>query len=620
MLIALLTLVGAPLLGTLILTFLGKSTFKARSHWVAIGCMVVSFLASIRIFLFALQGGTFLFEPFTWIQTQAFEIPFGLYIDSLSALFCFFVTLVGTLIHIYSAGYMHGDKGYPRFFTYLNLFVFFMLMLVLANNFLFLFLFWEGVGLCSYLLIGFWFTRGSACKASQKAFLVNRIGDVCFLAAIFFILAHFGTLNFDEVFLAAPLVSSGVVTLITLLLFAGATGKSAQIPLFTWLPDAMEGPSPVSALIHAATMVTAGVYLIVRAFPLFVMSPVTLTVVAWVGALTALFAATIALRQHDIKRILAYSTISQLGYMFLALGLALPAAAIFHLVTHAFFKALLFLGAGSLMHALGDETDIRKMGNLRPYLKWTWATFLVGALALAGVPPLSGFFSKEEILKGAFAGGHTLLGWVALVASFLTAFYIFRAYFLVFHTNDRSEKGASAAHESGPSMVWPLAILSVLSILAGGWAHYAGDFSLSHLFEGSRVTDAALHGHAGWVVAASITVAFLGILLAWLLSARSMWDLSKVPVLAWIGRVWEQKYWIDELYATLITTPLTRFSRFARNRLDEAGVDGCVRLIVQSLALGSGGLRRMHAGNVQVYLFVMWAAIALGLGLLWMST
>src|SRR4029434_1079609 len=379
------------------------------------------------------------------------------------------VTGVGFLIHVYSVGYMHDDHGYARFFTYLNLFVFSMVMLVLAGNFLILFVFWEAVGLCSYLLIGFWYDRQSATDAGKKAFIVNRVGDFGFLLGIILIWVTFGTMSYAEVFAKADTgVSGGVYLAIALLLFVGATGKSAQLPLFTWLPDAMEGPTPVSALIHAATMVTAGVYMVARCHKLFEMAPLSLEIVAWVGGLTALFAATIGVAQTDIKRVLAYSTISQLGYMFVGVGVGAYAAGIFHLMTHAFFKALLFLGAGSVIHGLHGEQDLRKMGGLKSKMLTTTITFLVGALGLAGVPPLAGFFSKDEILAATFFDGQRVLFFLLLGGAFLTAFYTFRLVFLAFFGVPRmTQEARRHVHESPAVMTLPLALLAILTVVAG---------------------------------------------------------------------------------------------------------------------------------------------------------
>ncbi|MGC8827843.1 MAG: NADH-quinone oxidoreductase subunit L, partial [Anaerolineae bacterium] len=421
-----------PLLGVLINAFFGRRIGKRAVSWAACSVIGLSFLVALGV-LVGIAGSTGVEQPlFTWISAGSFRVEFSLLLDPLSALMAVVVTGVSFLIHIYSIGYMAEDPRYARYFTYLNLFVFAMLILVLANNYLMMYVGWEGVGLCSYLLIGFWFERKSAADAGKKAFIVNRVGDVGFALGIMLVFALFGTLQFSEVFRRAPgVLGPAAVTAITLLLFMGATGKSAQIPLYIWLPDAMEGPTPVSALIHAATMVTAGVYMVARNHVLFDMAPTTMAVVASIGAATAFFAATMALVEKDLKRILAYSTISQLGYMFLAVGVGAYAAGMFHLTTHAFFKALLFLAAGSVMHAMAGEINIQKLGGLREKLPRTYAVFAVGAAALAGVPLFSGFFSKDEILWRAFL--HSPALWlVGLVTAFLTAVYIFRALFVTF--------------------------------------------------------------------------------------------------------------------------------------------------------------------------------------------
>src|SRR5512132_3134979 len=414
-----------PLLGTVI-NALGGGITGHRAHWIANSALAASFVVSCVVFARVWSGETWSGELFPWIQAGPFNVAVGAQVDQLTAVMLLVVTGVGFLIHVYSIGYMHGDDGYARFFTYLNLFVFSMVMLVLADNFLVLYVFWEAVGLCSYLLIGFWYQKQSASDAGKKAFIVNRVGDFGFGLGIMLIWTTFGTLAYGEVFAKADAsVSTNVYLAIALLLFMGACGKSAQLPLFTWLPDAMEGPTPVSALIHAATMVTAGVYMVARCHKLFEMAPLSLEIVAWVGGLTALFAATIGLVQTDIKRVLAYSTISQLGYMFVGVGVGAYAAGVFHLVTHAFFKALLFLGAGSVIHGMGGEQDLEKMGGLRTRMPITFLTMTVGGLALAGVPPFAGFFSKDEILWSAFAGEHAqpILGVVGMVVAFVTAYY-----------------------------------------------------------------------------------------------------------------------------------------------------------------------------------------------------
>ena len=395
-----------PLLGAVI-NALGGGITGHRAHWIANSALAASFVVSCVVFARVWHGETWSGELFPWIQAGPFNVAVGAQVDQLTAVMLLVVTGVGFLIHVYSIGYMHGDDGYARFFTYLNLFVFSMVMLVLADNFLLLYVFWEAVGLCSYLLVGFWYQKQSAIVAGKKAFIVNRVGDFGFGLGVMLIWTTFGTLNYGEVFAAADAsVGVGTYLAIALLLFMGATGKSAQIPLYTWLPDAMEGPTPVSALIHAATMVTAGVYMVARCHKLFEMAPLSLEVVAWIGTITAVFAASIGLAQTDIKKVLAYSTISQLGYMFAAVGVGAYAVAIFHLVCHAFFKALLFLGAGSVIHGLGGEQDMRKMGGLAPRMMTTTVTFLVGGLGLSGVPPLAGFFSKDAILEAAWNAGH----------------------------------------------------------------------------------------------------------------------------------------------------------------------------------------------------------------------
>ncbi|HEX5530649.1 MAG TPA: NADH-quinone oxidoreductase subunit L, partial [Methylomirabilota bacterium] len=415
-----------PLVGTLINALFGRF-IGHKAHWIAVPALLASFVTSCLVFGRVWHGETWTGDLFPWVVAGPFKAAVTAQVDQLTAVMLLVVTGVGFLIHLYSAGYMHDDDGYARFFTYLNLFVFSMVMLVLAGNFLVLYVFWEAVGLCSYLLIGFWYERKSASDAGKKAFIVNRVGDFGFGLGIMLIWVTFGTLNYGEVFAKADAsVSTGVYLAIALLLFMGACGKSAQLPLFTWLPDAMEGPTPVSALIHAATMVTAGVYMVARCHKLFEMAPLSLEIVAWVGGLTALFAASIGLVQTDIKRVLAYSTISQLGYMFVGVGVGAYAAGIFHLVTHAFFKALLFLGAGSVIHGLSGEQDLRKMGGLAPRMMTTTVTFLVGAFGLAGIPPLAGFFSKDEILGAVFHRHHYLLWALLVIGAFMTAFYTFR--------------------------------------------------------------------------------------------------------------------------------------------------------------------------------------------------
>src|SRR5262245_10640012 len=465
-----------PLAAVLLNLLIGDRLGKTGTTVLACGSVIAAFGFALRavLLLAGLPEAQRQITEFawTWMRVGDFSADVAFLLDPLSAVMVLVVTGVGSLIHVYATGYMSHDPSFRRFFLYLNLFMFAMLTLVLADNYLLLFVGWEGVGLCSYLLIGFWYERPSAAEAGKKAFIVNRIGDFGFMLGAFMLIASTGSLSFDRVFATAPHVfaaGGAAITLATLLMFLGATGKSAQIPLFTWLPDAMEGPTPVSALIHAATMVTAGVYMVARSHVLFELAPVSLEVVAVIGAATALMAATIGLAQNDIKRVLAYSTVSQLGYMFIACGVGAFGAGIFHVMTHAFFKALLFLGAGSVIHALSDEQDMRRMGGLASKLPWTHATMAVATLAIAGVPFFSGFFSKDEILDGAFASGHYGVWLAGLVGALLTAFYMFRLYVLAFRGKSRlTHEAEHHLHESPPSMLVPLGILAVLAIVGGG--------------------------------------------------------------------------------------------------------------------------------------------------------
>src|SRR5215475_1228265 len=443
--------------------FLGR-----HAHWVAVPALAGSFIAACTVFSRVASGEVIDATLFSWIGAGDFETSVAAYVDPLTGVMLLVVTGVGALIHLYSVGYMRDDPGYPRYFAYLNLFVFSMTMLVLAGNFLLLYVFWEAVGLCSYLLIGFWYTRPAASQAGKKAFIVNRVGDFGFGLGVMWLWSAVGTLDYDAVFAAVGGLPPSTATGIALLLFMGACGKSAQLPLHTWLPDAMEGPTPVSALIHAATMVTAGVYMLARSHAIFERSPVALEVVAWIGVATALFAATIGLVQTDIKRVLAYSTVSQLGYMFAAVGVGAYAAGIFHLVTHAFFKALLFLGAGSVIHGLGGEQDLRKMGGLSSRMVATTITTTIGGLGLAGLPGLSGFFSKDEILAAAFTSGHRWMWAFLLLGAFLTAFYTARMLFLAFYSGPRmTREAAHHVHESPRVMTLPLIVLAILTVVTG---------------------------------------------------------------------------------------------------------------------------------------------------------
>ena len=558
---------------------------------------------------------------FTWIQSGDFHAEVRYALDPLGAVMMLVVTGVGFLIHVYSTGYMGHEKAYGRYFSYLNLFTFSMLTLVLADNFLLMFLGWEAVGLCSYLLIGFWYQRPAAAEAGKKAFVVNRIGDWGFLLGIFLIFVTFGSVDFATVFTQAPqrlAVGSAVATAIALLLFLGATGKSAQLPLYVWLPDAMEGPTPVSALIHAATMVTAGVYMVARCHIFYLLSPPALQVVAIVGILTALFAATIGLVQNDIKRVLAYSTISQLGYMFVGCGVGAFASGIFHLMTHAFFKALLFLGAGSVIHALSGEQDLWKMGGLKAHLPWTHATFLIATLAIAGVFPFAGFFSKDEILYQAWLRGGPLLWMAGVIGAFMTAFYMFRLYFLTFHGRSRVPQEAKHhLHESPNSMTGPLMILAALSVI-GGFVQVpilAGGQRLDQFLEPvfADAVDLAPAAHAASAAGAevglmviSLVVALMGIFVAYKFYVADP-ELPRRLAEQMRGayRLVFNKYWVDEIYESFVVQPIYQGSVRLWERFDAAVIDGAVNGVGRQIERGAELLRLAQTGYVQVYALIL---------------
>jgi NADH-quinone oxidoreductase subunit L len=595
-----------PLLGAAVNAVFGRA-IVGRAHWVGVPSVALSFVAACAVFSRVWHGQTWTGDLFPWISAGAFKTSVAAQVDQLSAVMLVMVTGVSFLIHLYSVGYMRDDPGYARFFTYLNLFVFSMVMLVLAGNFLVLYVFWEAVGLCSYLLIGFWYERQSASDAGKKAFIVNRVGDFGFGLGIMLIWVTFGTVNYGEVFGNADAsIGAGTYTAIALLLFMGACGKSAQLPLYTWLPDAMEGPTPVSALIHAATMVTAGAYMVARCHRLFEMAPIGLEVVAWVGTLTALFSATIGLAQTDIKRVLAYSTISQLGYMFAGIGVGAYAAGIFHLVTHAFFKALLFLGAGSVIHGLGGEQDLRRMGGLRPHMQVTAWTFIVGALGLSGIPPLAGFWSKDEILGATFQGGHLAL-WLALViGAFVTAFYTFRVVFLAFFGGSRvSPEAAHHVHESPAVMTVPLVVLATLTVVAG-----AVGIPSSHGTAFARFLAPVLPAHEGEtsetgavaLMALSAAMAVGGVLLAWAMYGRrpvrgETIGVARNPVHALLLN----KYYVDELYDHLFVQPLFRLSEWCARGFDLGVIDGIVNGVARLVVAWAAGMRRIQTGFVMNY-------------------
>jgi NADH-quinone oxidoreductase subunit L len=596
-----------PLAGALANIFFGRLTGR-RASWLAVPALAGSFLASCSVASRAWSSGPFTTTLFSWIVAGDFETGVTAYVDSLTALMLLVVTGVGFLIHLYSTGYMHDDPGVARYFAYLNLFVFSMTMLVLAGNFLLLYVFWEAVGLCSYLLIGFWYTRPAAAQAGKKAFIVNRVGDFGFGLGVMWLWVALGTLDYAGVFKGVETLAPTTATGIALLLFMGACGKSAQLPLHTWLPDAMEGPTPVSALIHAATMVTAGVYMVARSHALFERSGSALEVVAWVGAITALFAATIALAQTDIKRVLAYSTISQLGYMFAAVGLGAYVAGAFHLVTHAFFKALLFLGAGSVIHGLHGEQDLRKMGGLAYKMPITATTMWIGGLGLAGAPPLAGFFSKDEILAAALDGRHTPIFLILVVGAFLTAFYTFRLLFLAFSGSPRMSKEVlHHAHESPWVMTVPLVVLSLLTVVAGFvFGLPFGATRIAHLL-GSVFAEHA-ESHAALVVLVSVMVFAAGLGLA-------MYRYRMTPVKAdtvgrprtWAHAMLINAYYVDAVYDRLIVRPLLALAIVLARAVDLGVIDGIVNGVGRLVTAWGAGLRRVQSGYVVNYALTMLA-------------
>jgi NADH-quinone oxidoreductase subunit L len=583
-----------PLLGFVLNGVFGRRAPKAFVNAAALGTVLLSFAWVLKtLWALAPLETQHVERYFTWIQAGDLRIGYDLAIDRLTAVMLLVVTGVGLLIHVYAAGYMAHEGGYYRFFAYMNLFMFFMLTLVLAANFLLMFVGWEGVGLCSYLLIGFYFRKKSATDAGTKAFIVNRVGDFGFMLAILLVLIHFGSLDFADVFPKAAAMpvepAAGVLTAIALLLLLGAAGKSAQIPLYVWLPDAMEGPTPVSALIHAATMVTAGVYMISRSAAIYLQAPLALDCVAWIGILTAFFAATIGLTQFDIKKVFAYSTISQIGYMFLALGAGAFPAGIFHLWTHAFFKALLFLGAGSVIHAVGDQ-DLRLMGGLRKKTPVTFWTLMCASVAIAGVPFTSGFFSKDEILMAAWRHS-PLMYWLGVITAGMTAFYVFRAIFLAFFCKYR---GKAHPHESPLVMTLPLAALAALS-LGGGYLNVA--HWLEPVFPGS-----AVHGNP-LLVGISVAAGLTGIGLAWLFYVVRPGLSDRLAAhLGGLYRLVYNKYFVDEIYGAVVVEPVLEGSRTVLwKRIDAGLIDATVNGAA-SRACGVGGvLRRLQSGNIRSY-------------------
>ena len=621
------------LVGFIILWPLAGFLFNGlgRNYWSkkviaykATGYIVCSFIASIFAFLYVQEHGATSVHYFDFINTTTVKTPFDFKVDALSSLFLLVITGVGSLIHLYSTAYMKEESAahYARYFAYLNLFIFSMLLLVLGDNYIIMFIGWEGVGLCSYLLIGYWFTNGDFNYAAKKAFIMNRIGDLGFLLAIFWMIFKLGSVSYSEVLTAESLakLSSADITGITLLLFVGAMGKSAQIPLFTWLPDAMAGPTPVSALIHAATMVTAGIYMITRSNILFSHSEITQTVIAVIGISTALLAATIAIKQNDIKKVLAYSTVSQLGYMFLGLGVGAYSGAVFHVITHAFFKALLFLGAGSVIHAMHHEQDIRQMGGLKSKLPITHITFLIGCIAIAGVPPFSGFFSKDEILAAAFAKSPVY--WVlGVIGAAMTAFYMFRLYATTFLGKFRGTPNQEAhLHESPMAMTLPLILLAVASAIAGAIGVpeiMGGHHWLSHQLSSivGEPTEIGLSHATEWVLmAVSVSIAVIALLMAVNIYRKKT---DEAPT-SFIGQFFYNKWHIDELYNTAIVNPLNRFAGFLKNSIEKQVIDGAVNGTGKLVQYSARQLRLIQNGQVGYYILFMVLGIVF-LFLLWFN-
>lgn len=619
-----------PLLGFIIN---GLGQYKLSKFIIGlIGCgaVLISFILSCLMFSQVQQSralgeqASTVYQLFEWISVGSLNLKFSFLLDPLSSLMLLVVTGVGFLIHLYSYSYMHLDAAFGRFFAYLNLFIFFMLLLVLGSNYLIMFIGWEGVGLCSYLLIGFWYKNSSYASAAKKAFVMNRIGDLGFLIAVFAIISVFGSLEYTEVFDKASTFALGdsSLLLITLLLFVAATGKSAQIPLFTWLPDAMAGPTPVSALIHAATMVTAGIYMIIRSNILFTLSPITLQIIAGIGVATALIAAFIALTQNDIKKVLAYSTVSQLGYMFLALGVGAYTAAFFHVLTHAFFKALLFLGAGSVIHAMHDEQDMRAMGGLKKKLPITYITMFIATIAISGIPPLSGFFSKDEILAQTFISS-PLLWAMGLLAAFFTAFYMFRMLFLTFFGKFRgSDEQREKLHESPYAMTIPLIVLAIFSALGGlinvpsalGGGQWLTNFLRPIFAYSDAVVQSDIHlEHSTEYILMAVS-AIAALVMAFFAYNKYV-SKGQVPQQdgeqsSLLYRLSYHKLYIDELYDSLFVKPLNQLAKFLYKVVDKSIIDGLVNSLAYLTETCGRAIRQLQSGYIGFYFIMMVLGVA----------
>ncbi len=606
-----------PLLGFLINGLGRKQLSKTMAGIIGSGTVFLSFVISLLVFLQLVNGNIpkEAIHYFDFINITAIRIGFDFQIDQLSSIFLLIITGVGFLIHVYSTAYMHDEepKDYAKYFAFLNLFVFSMLLLVMGANFVIMFIGWEGVGLCSYLLIGYWFKNTNYNIAAKKAFIMNRIGDLGFLLAVFWLISKLGTADYHEVFANVSKLSVTDLTGITLLLFIGAMGKSAQIPLYTWLPDAMAGPTPVSALIHAATMVTAGIYMIARSNILYTMAPVTQGFVAIVGLATALLAATIALKQNDIKKVLAYSTVSQLGYMFLALGVGAYTGAVFHVMTHAFFKALLFLGAGSVIHAMSGEQDIRNMGGLKKYMSITHITFLLACLAIAGMPPFSGFFSKDEILAAAYTRSPLLWG-AGVAGAIMTAFYMFRLYAMTFLGKFRgTELQQHHLHESPKAITIPLIILAILSVVGGlvgipevfmHGGHKLEAFLAPVFAQSNAITTKHAMSHAieYMLMGISVAAALAALVFAWTKFSKYQKTESTE---SGFGKILANKWYVDELYDTIIVKPVQLIATYFNNVFEKKGIDGFVNGVGKAVNYGSRQIRLLQSGQVGLYILMM---------------
>ncbi|MFN8415930.1 MAG: NADH-quinone oxidoreductase subunit L [Cytophagaceae bacterium] len=614
-----------PLFGFIVLSLLNKFIPKSISGYIASSMLLASFGLVLSLFIPAVQGQLTpeVITLFDWINFGKYSLSFSFQVDELSVWFMTIITGVGSLIHLYSISYMHDDEGVTRYFAYLNLFVFSMLLLVMGSNFVVMFAGWEGVGLCSYLLIGFWFKNHAYNDAAKKAFIMNRVGDLGFLLGMLLLFVHTGSLEYSVVFEQAPLVfkeNGALVIAITLLLFVGATGKSAQVPLYTWLPDAMAGPTPVSALIHAATMVTAGIYMITRSNVLFELAPCTLDVVYYIGTATAILAALIGLTQNDIKKVLAYSTVSQLGFMFMALGMGAYSVAVFHVTTHAFFKALLFLGSGSVIHAMGGEQDIRNMGGLRKHMPITFITFLIGTLAISGIPPLAGFFSKDAILAVAFE--HSPVRWgIGVFAALLTTFYMFRMFFLTFLGDFRGTKEQEHhLHESPLLMTLPLMVLAVLSVVGGfiDVPHVlTGHNWFSHYLNSNELVPMLGEAHTSASTEIILMVVALVLVIVTIVWTYTTYVSKKTlpPVegseLNAAHKLSYNKFYVDEIYDTVIVKPIQFFSSKVFKFIEENIIDKIVQLVGYTFQAAGSGIRYIQLGSTNLYAMFMILGVAL---------